>query len=105
MSADELGGFEAGYRLDRLREVREDAVGRLLDQEPIALLGLAQLPLEAVPLAHVAHAAVRPGEPAAIVPRAEGDELGRHWVAVAVEQVDPAAELAVLAHPGGPVDL
>ena len=41
--------------------------------------------------------------------RGERDELGRDRVAVAVEQVDPAAQLAVLravvAEAGGPVDL
>ena len=59
------------------------------------VLRLAQLALEAVALAHVADAAVGAGEPAGLVAGGERDELGRDRVAVAVEEVDPAAELAV----------
>ena len=51
-------------------------------RKPEALLRLAQLALQAVALAHVADAAVRPGEPAVLVAPGEGDELGRDRVAV-----------------------
>src|SRR4029077_7245900 len=78
------------------------------DEEPEAVLRIPQLALEAVALAHVAHGSVGAGEAAALVAGGERDELRRDRVAVAVQEVDPAAQLAVLralAQAGGPVDL
>ena len=63
---------EAGHRLDRLGHEREhalvvgreDDVRRVLDEEAVALLGVAQLALESLPLGDVAGGALDPGEDA-----------------------------------------
>ena len=111
--ADHRAGLPAEQALERVAQVRESAVRvareddvrRILDEEAVALLRAAQLPLEPVALAHVADRAVRAHEHAADDP-AHGDELGRDRVAVAVEQVDPSPDLVVAVHqPVDPVDL
>ena len=67
--------------------------GRRLDELAEARLGLLELALEAVPLAHVADRAVGPGERPVLVEACDRDELGRDGLAVGAAQVDPAAQL------------
>ena len=54
-----------------------DDVRARLDELAEARLGLVQLALEAVALAHVADRAVGAGEPPGLVEPRDGDELGR----------------------------
>ena len=112
--ADEILGVVAEAATDGLRYVREaallvdriDHVGRVLDEEAVALLGRAQLALQAVAFAHVADRAVGARERAVRVERAEGSELGGDRVAVAVEEIEPTAQLLELrGEVGGPVEL
>ena len=89
--ADDLLGSPAGHPLDRVGHEREAAlgigrehdVGRVLDEEPVAALRVAQVALEPVPFAHVADRPVRPDERAGVVEPGGGDELGRDRLAVA----------------------
>src|SRR4029078_1633235 len=93
---DEVLRLDAERPPDAVRDVaelparvdREDDVGRVRDEEPEPRLALAQLPLEALPLAHVAHRAVRTGEPALGVERAVRAELGQDGAAGAMVSVD-----------------
>src|SRR4029078_7562736 len=94
--ADQLVRAEPDHLLDRLgdeREValdvgREDDIRRVLDEEPVALLALAQLPLEALPLGDVAGGALDPGEHA-VAPDAYRADLERADAAVALLEVHP----------------
>ena len=63
--------------------VEKTTSGRVLDQEPVALLRLAQLALEAFLLGDVADGALDAGEPAVLPDRDRGD-LGREGRPVAV---------------------
>src|SRR4029079_18503881 len=71
---------------------REDDIRRVLDEEPVALLALAQLPLEALPLGDVAGGALDPGEHA-VAPDAYRADLERADAAVALLEVHPRRQL------------
>ena len=114
VATDQLGRRVPGHPLDGVGQVREvaaivggeDDVGRVLDQEPVALLGFAKLALESIALAHVPDGAVGARELALVIERAECAELGRDRPAVAMEKVEPAPDLLEFRrHPGRPVDL
>ena len=112
--ADEIARLAAERPADRLGHVAEAPVGidgeddvrRVVDEEPVALLGATQLVLQAIALAHVADRAVGPAELAGGIERGDRDELGGHGRAVPMEQADAAAQLLGRGgHGQRPVDL
>ena len=79
---------------------REHDVGRVLDEEPVALLGRAQLVLEALPLADVAGDAADRGQLAELVDLADDADLERDRAA-AVLVADEQPVGGRLARVGG----
>jgi hypothetical protein len=102
MRPDELARLVAGQRFDRLREVRvatlrvgrEDDVRRVLDEEPVALLGLAQLAFEALPIADLAGDAL------------DADEAtdGSAWRSSQVRAASSASSAATKSMNGRPIE-
>jgi len=82
---------------------RPDEVGRRLDHRPVALLGLAQLPLEALPLADVTGGAVDAGKAIVRVRDAHRVDLDRDGGPVlALELEAQDLGLAGLVNRAGP---
>ena len=75
-----------------VRVASVDDVRRGLHELAEAGLGLAELALQAVALAHVADRPVRPRERPPLVEPGRGDELRRDGLAVAAQEVHAAAE-------------
>ena len=93
----QLVGTPPGQPLDRVREVdearllvgREHDVGRVVDEEPVALLGRPQLELQALALADVAGDAPDRDQLALVVDLPDDADLERDLVPVLVPEQQP----------------
>ena len=105
--AEQLVGPEAGHPLDGVGQERQpgitidrpDHIGRVLHEEAVALLGLAQLSLETGPLGHVADRALG-ADPRAVLEHAGACDLclERRPVLADEDERDPLDEIRVAAH-------